>query len=252
MDAMIKIQRELRKEDLECHGVVFIRNDVYELLVANTSDRGKVPSVILDWTDPDLLRELLRRRFLYADGLDREIPFETIWRSIATSHVNGEESSQYLIDRCLMRPRALIELVRYCRSHAINLRHEKIMADDIERGEEAYSSDLLNTIDFEISDIQRTASNILYEFIEAPARMSGSAVRDVLSKKLGDTGWQHVLDLLLWYGFLGFVRDDGEAAYIYSVKYDIRRLRAIIDKKGLEASLMMINPAFWRALEVLH
>jgi hypothetical protein len=250
MDAMVKIQRELRKEDLECHGVVFIRNDVYELLVANTSDRGKVPSVILDWTDPDLLRELLRRRFLYADGLDRELPFETIWASIAASHVRGEESSQYLIDRCLMRPRALIELVRYCRSHAINLRHEKIELDDIERGEEAYSSDLLSTIDFEISDIVPAASNILYEFIEAPAKMSGSAVREMLRNKLGDTGWQQILDLLLWYGFLGFLRDDGEAAYIYSVKYDIRRLRAIIEKKGLDSSTLIINPTFWRALEV--
>ncbi|MEK6283853.1 MAG: hypothetical protein AABN95_26155 [Acidobacteriota bacterium] len=250
LDAMVKVQRELGREDIECHGVVFIRNDVYELLVANTPDRGKVPSVILDWTDADLLRELLRRRFLYGDGLDGELPFETIWASIATSHVHGEESSQYLIDRCLMRPRALIELVRYCRSHAINLRHERIELGDIEHGEEAYSTDLLTTIDFEISDILPAGSNILYEFIEAPAKMSGSAVREILIKKLGDTGWNRVLDLLLWYGFLGFLRDDGETAYIYSVKYDIRRLRAIIDKKGFESSTLTINPAFWRALEV--
>ena len=52
-----------------------------------------------------------------------------------------------------MRPRALIELVRYCRSHAINLRHERIEVVDIEKGEEAYSSDLLTATDFEISDI---------------------------------------------------------------------------------------------------
>lgn len=50
--------------------------------------------------------------------------------------------------------------------------------------------------------------------------------------------------------FLGFVREDGESAYIYSVKYDIRRLRAIVDKKGIENAALTINPAFWRALEV--
>ncbi|MGI8734583.1 MAG: P-loop ATPase, Sll1717 family [Pyrinomonadaceae bacterium] len=250
LDAMVKIQKELRREDIECHGVVFIRNDVYELLVANTPDRGKVPSVILDWTDADLLRELLRRRFLYGDGLDSEMSFDAIWTSIVISHINGEETSQYLIDRSLMRPRALIELIRHCRSHAVNLRHERIELADIEQGEEAYSSDLLSTVDFEISDISPAASNILYEFIEAPVTMSGSAVREMLLRKVGKDGWEHVLDLLFWYGFLGFIREDGEPAYIYSVKYDIRRLHAIVNKKGLENAALTINPAFWRALEV--
>jgi hypothetical protein len=250
MDAMTKIQRELRRENIECHGVVFIRNDVYELLVANTPDRGKVPSVVLDWTDADLLRELLRRRFLYGDDLDPEMSFDAIWSSISVSHIHGEETSQYLIERSLMRPRGLIDLVRYCRSRAVNLRHERIELTDIEQGEEAYSSELLSTIDFEIGDISQPASNILYEFIEAPAAISGAKVREILIRKLGNAEWQNVLDLLFWYGFLGFIREDGEAAYIYSVKYDIRRLRAIIDKKGLEHAALTINPAFWRALEV--
>lgn len=249
MDAMAKIQRELQRKDIECHGVVFIRNDVYELLVSNTPDRGKVASVVLDWTDGDLLRELLRRRFTYLD-LDPDMSFEAIWQLIAVSHIRGEETSQYLIDRSLMRPRALIDLVRYCRGHAVNLRHERIEVSDIEQGEEAYSADLLNNIDFEIRDISPNAEDILYEFIEAPAMMSGADVRTLLTKKLGETEWEGILDLLLWYGFLGFVRDDGEAAYIHSVKYDIRRLRAVIEKKGLDHAALKINPAFWRALEI--
>jgi len=165
MDAMTKIQRELRRQDIECHGVVFIRNDVYDLLVANTPDRGKIPSVALDWTDADLLRELLRRRFLYGDGLDPEMSFDAIWSSISVSHIHGEETSQYLIDRSLMRPRGLIDLVRYCRSHAVNLRHERIELTDIEQGEEAYSSDLLSTIDYEIGDISQAASVVSLNFL---------------------------------------------------------------------------------------
>jgi hypothetical protein len=249
VDAMFKIQREVQRRNVECHGVVFIRNDVYELLVANTPDRGKVPSITLDWTDPDLLRELLRRRFTYGE-LRRDLSFEKIWGLMAVSHINGEETSQYLIERSLMRPRALIDLVRFCRSHAVNLRHERIEASDIEQGEEAYSSDLLNNIDYEIRDIAPTAGNILYEFIEAPAVMSGIEVRDVLLKAVGETDWEKILDLLFWYGFLGFVREDGEAAYIYSVKYDMRRLRGLVQKKGLDHAALRINPAFWRALEV--
>jgi hypothetical protein len=248
-DAMAKIQRELQRGEVESHGIVFIRNDVYELLVASTPERGKVPSVLLDWTDADLLRELLRKRFIYGD-LDPSMSFEEIWNMIAVSHIHGEETSQYLIDRSLMRPRGLIDLVRYCRGRAINLGHDRIEVGDIEQGENAYSSDLLNNIDFEIKDVTPAAGDILYEFIEAPAVLPGANVESILRNKLGENEWVGILDLLFWYGFFGVVRDDGDSSYIYSVKYDIRRLRAIIEKKGLEHSALIINPAFWRALEV--
>jgi hypothetical protein len=249
VDAMFKIQREVRRRGVECHAVVFIRNDVYELLVANTPDRGKVPSVTLDWTDPELLRELVRRRLAQGE-LRRDLTFEEIWRLISVSHIGGEETSQYLIERSLMRPRALIDLVRYCRSHAVNLRHERIEVADIEEGEEAYSSDLLSNVSYEIRDVAPNAENILYEFIDAPAVMSGREVRELLIRVVGEAEWNQLLDLLFWYGFLGLEREDGEAAYIYSVKYDMRRLRALIQKKGIDQAAMRINPAFWRALEV--
>jgi hypothetical protein len=221
----------------------------HELLVANTPDRGKVASITLDWIDPDLLRELLRRRFVYG-GLDPALSFDEIWRQVAASHVRGEETSQYLLDRSLMRPRGLIDIARFCRSHAVNLRHTRIETVDIDEGEEAYSTALLSDIAFEIQDIFPKAGNVLYEFIESKSVIAGADVRELLRRAVGENVWEQVLDLLFWYGFLGFSRDDGEDAYIYSVKYDMRRLKALIQHKGLEHAALRINPAFWRALEV--
>ena len=40
IEALENIERQLDRRDVEAHGTVFIRNDVYELLVENTSDRG--------------------------------------------------------------------------------------------------------------------------------------------------------------------------------------------------------------------
>ena len=251
IDAMVKIENQLRRRGIECHGVVFIRNDVYELLVANTPDRGKVPSITLDWTDPELLRELLRRRFLYTDLVGTP-SFEEIWRQIAVTHINGEETSQYLIERSLMRPRALIELLRFCRSHAVNLGHERIEVEDIEQGEDAYSSELLNNIDFEIRDISPNAENVLYEFIEANEVMTGEEVRGILIRFIGEDEWERIFDLLLWYGFLGVIRDDGDTSYIHSVKYDMRRLKAIVMKREIDHCTFRVNPAFWRVLEIKH
>ena len=43
-----------------------------------------------------------------------------------------------------------------------------------------------------------------------------------------------------------------EDSYMYSVKYDMKRLRALAFKNELKDTMFRINPAFWRALEVVH
>lgn len=253
IDAMAKTENDMRRRGITCHGTVFIRNDVYELLIATTPDRGKTTNITLDWTDPELLRELLRRRFVYTEkDLDNATSFDDIWRQIAVTHIQGEETSQYLIDRSLMRPRAIIDLVRFCRSHAVNLGHERIEIADIEHGEETFSGTLLNNIDFEIQDILPDVPNLLYEFIESEEVVSGQAIETILAKSVGKTNVEKILRLLLWYGFIGIIRENGETTYIYSVKYEMKRLQALIQKRGIEEISFRINPAFWRALEIQH
>jgi hypothetical protein len=64
IDATKKIERQLGKSNIDVNTIIFLRNDVYELLVKETSDRGKEAKVLLDWTDADLLRELVRLRIV--------------------------------------------------------------------------------------------------------------------------------------------------------------------------------------------
>lgn len=246
MDAVNKIERMMTRRDLDCHGVIFIRNDVFDLLQASTSDRGKVSQVLLDWTDSDLLREMLRRRLI--SDLDQEPPFNQIWPRVCASHIGAEESSQYLIERSLMRPRGLLDLVQYCRGHAVNMGHSKIEPSDIIQGEDSYSSELLVNIGFEIQDVMPISRDILYEFIEEQATLSERRVQELIEPKVG-LEWERLLDLLLWYGFLGIVRGES-VRYIYDVKYDHKRLKAIAAKRETEFVRYAINPAFWKALEV--
>ena len=119
-DAARKVARQLERNEIETRTLIFLRQDIYELLVEATSDRGKEARVSLDWSHPDLLRELLRRRFVFS-GAPLTSSFDDVWREVCVSHVVGEESAQYLIDRCLMRPRFLIDLVNYCPGSAVNL-----------------------------------------------------------------------------------------------------------------------------------
>ena len=195
-------------------------------------------------------RQLLRKRFLFT-GISGNPTFEQIWGQICISHIEGEETSQYLIDRCLMRPRSLIELIQFCRSHAVNLCHEKINIDDIKQGEEAFSTDLVTNISLEILDVYPEAGDILYEVIESKPLISRSEL-DILFNRIikDDKKREDILRLLLWYGFIGLYRKDGDVTYIYNVKYDMKRMWALIKKAESDSLSFYINPAFWKGLEI--
>lgn len=253
LEATRKTERSFRRHGLTCNTLVFLRNDVYELLVDKTPDRGKEGKIALDWTDPDMMREMLRRRFLY-NGIDEADEFSDVWRQICVSHINGEESSQYLIDRSLMRPRCLLNLMNHCISVAVNLRHPKILDEDIRKGLETYSVDLITEIDYEIRDVFPEGENILYAFIGAKEVVG----RSEIEARLKDGGInalrvEDVVRVLLWFGVLGVVGKDGETDYIYTVHYDMGLLNALRLRNNASGySAFRINPAFGEALRIRH
>jgi len=249
LEATRKIERQLQRRDIDCTTIAFLRNDVYELLVSETPDRGKEGRVALDWSDPDLLRELIRRRLIYSKMPDE--PFQDLWLRICVSHISGEESSQYLIDRCLMRPRCLIDLVNHCRGFAVNLSHSKIESEDVAKGMNAFSSDLVVDIGYEIRDVLPEAENVLYAFIDEPQTMPANVLNSLLErggldiKRIPD-----IITILLWYGVLGVKRMDGGVTYIYNVNYDMPILKGIIRKLQEDGLVYVVNPAFVPGLQI--
>lgn len=249
LEAARKIENNLRKEEIEAHLVVFLRNDVYELLVEQTPDRGKDTRVSLDWTDAEQLKELLRLRFAYS-GIPKNMSFRDAWVQICTPHIDGEPTEDYLLERSLMRPRNFINLVSYCRSYALNMGHERITVDDIRKAEKQYSVDVSNEIGLEIRDVFREAQDILYEFIHTGPRLKLSDVYATLSKAgIPADQTKTLFDTLLWFGFLGAVAGS-DVYYAYTVHYDMKKLRKLAgDFQNLNME-MEINRAFWPFLEI--
>ena len=93
IDAGRKIEREMRKADRSLHSIVFVRNDVYEHIMRHSADYGKEMRAVLDWTEPDLLREMLRLRLISGlDGKATNVGFDQIWPTFCVSHYRGEEN----------------------------------------------------------------------------------------------------------------------------------------------------------------
>lgn len=248
IDASRWIQREMRKAGLQISCIVFVRNDIYQLLMQGSSDFGKETRASLDWSDPDLLREVLRRRL--RAQFSKDFTFEQLWGKICTSHYEGEETSQYLIDRCLMRPRNLLKLVEYCRGFAVNLDHERIESADIRKGLRSYSNDLVIEADRELADVEPSAEGLIYQFVGEPSEMSEEELGAVFKNHgVAPESHDRVLEFLLYFGFLGIRPGTEDVRYVYTVGYDMGILKAVL-RKNRNSVRFVLNPAFWPALDV--
>lgn len=247
LDASRKIENHLSGQSIECCTTIFLRNDIYELLLSAMSDRGKEQKTLLDWTDRSALTEMIRRRI--AASLKMDIPFSELWNKIADSHTGGEPSFEYLLDRCLMRPRILIDLLSTCRACALNRGSNKITAEDIDRATKEYSFDLIREINLEIRDVFPRAEDVLYRFMNHTETLSKDDLYEIfLESGIEDeSDWNNLIETLLWYGFIGVLKATDEKTFIYNVGYQMKILKAKIDKEPHVT--YCINPAFWGALE---
>jgi hypothetical protein len=252
-DALWKIEKPLQKKDVPCRGVLFLRSDVYDRVVTETPDKGKTLRASLDLSNREILREIIRRRIAFSLA-EPDVAIEDIWPKLCVSHVSktGEDCFEFLVDRSLMRPRGLIEVVRSCQSTAVTLQHDRIEEQDLKDGIEAYSVELATNIGLEIRDVYPNSPEVIYALLGSEKRLTISQVRDiVVAAGLTPDHFVEYFDLLLRYGVLGLVDAAGNAQYIYNHRYELKRLKAMHSHLAADADgTIEINPAFWSALDI--
>lgn len=250
IDAGRKIERDMHASGHTFHCIVFVRNDVYDHLMKRSSDYGKEMRVVLDWTDADLLREMLRLRLVSALGEEHaDLEFQQLWPRICNSHYKGEETSNFIIERSLMRPRNVLKLMSHALGYANNFHRARISEEDIEKGLEAYSRDILIEVGRELADVFPRATDLLYYFIESAAVLSHDSTMRLLKEAGVDDGEaERVLDFLLYYGVLGLASNERNL-FIYDVGYDLKQLKVRVGRMGV-AARFVVNPAFWAALSI--
>ncbi len=255
LDATRAIERHLLRDDVVVHTLVFLRNDVYELLVNDTPDRGKEMRVSLDWSDGDMLRELYLRRFIFAAKVPKETDFAAAWHRLFVSHIDGEDTSEYLIERSLMRPRNFLNLVNACKGVAVNFHHSKVQTTDIEKAAAVYSADIANELGLEIRDVFPIADDLLYQFLGSKPRVTLKQLHSVFEKTgVPNERYQELAEILLWFCFLGVVTRDGarkgQETYAYNVHYDMKKLKHLAADLNDSDVAFSINKAFWPFLEI--
>jgi hypothetical protein len=250
LEASRKLQRQLTSDGIDARVLVFLRNDVYELLLDQTADRGKEQKVLVDWRDPEALKQVISLRISSGLG-EPEAKLEELWPRVSARHVHGEDSYQYFVDRCMMRPRYLLDLLKHARGRALTLKHEKISEDDIDQAVSIFSTDVVQDTNLELRDVFPDHEGLLYAFIGSSSVMSYEDAKLILLiHKLEEDQIPGVIDLLLWYGVLGVRDEQHDSQYIYNKGYNKRLYEAYVKSRLDQGGVLVINPAFWDGLDI--
>jgi len=242
LEATRKLQRQFEARRVEFHTIVFIRNDIYQHLIVDPADRGKETAVLLDWNDPEVFKEIIRRRIVHSTELDQ--PFDVLWPHFFESHISGEESFSYILDRTLMRPREVLRFTRECISTSVNRGHEKVTQEDILKAEQTYSNNLLMDLTSDLKDISPNYADIPYGFIGCKAVLSiDEVIQRLADAKVPTDEMENAIDLLLWFGFLGIFVNDDEERYSFKFQYDIKKMQS-----GSSTFAYCVHPGFRIAL----
>jgi hypothetical protein len=102
---------------------------------------------------------------------------------------------------------------------------------------------LISDFGYEIRDVSSVTHDLFYAFIGIGELVTYDEVYKALGEaNIEETGRDRLIELLLWYGFLGLALGSDKKVFIYDVEYDFKRLLAQAGPR--ESTLYCINPAF--------
>ena len=230
LEANRKVSKTLKKAKVPYTGILFVRNDVYQLMVREDPDFGKSSRAALDWTDRSQLKRLVVERVRAGLGLPKSEESEKVLARVMTPSVQDVDAMDYMINHSMMRPRALLKIINYARATAVNKGLERITEECIIRAVEMHADDLLVDASNEIRDITGTPDT-LYSFLETDPILSKTEISTLLeSDGVASEKVSEILQAMMYAGVLGIVRQNRGDAYIYDYSYDIKRMDVLLNR----------------------
>lgn len=122
--------------------IVFLRSDLWEAIRFNDKNKFAQDTLKLDW-DRASLKSVIDARIAKARP-----DTDSDWFSIFTDKEmqNRQLSHNYIIKRCMGRPRDIVAFATFARDTALRSGHEVIDNQDIYDGEREYSEHILNEL----------------------------------------------------------------------------------------------------------
>jgi hypothetical protein len=129
VESLQEIAKRFRRGQIDFTWVLFVRSDVYAVVVSAMADYGKLSQQVLEWNDRELLKKVIQKRILdSAPSTDHS--WDRVWEAISVATVKDRDTMDFLVESSLMRPRYLIRMFETAKRRAVNMGHQRIQEDD--------------------------------------------------------------------------------------------------------------------------
>ncbi len=150
--------------------VMFLREDIFDLLAQHDEDLPKRNYLRLEWTDANLKHLVAERLSM---GTDHENDDDdATWGIIFPSLVNGVPTADYILGHVLPRPRDVLGFCQASIDQAQRNGHSEVTTQDILDGEGAFADIFIRSIAAEFRDLYPNLHEVLIEFAGVPVQMS--------------------------------------------------------------------------------
>ena len=234
--------------------VLFLREDIYDVLTKYDDDLPKRDIVRMEWTSSNLHHLVAARLATNIDGPNDE----EIWSAIFPEPVKDMAASEYIMTRSLPRPRDVLNLCQKAIDHAQRNGHTYVTAQDILDGEKSFSEALFYSVSSEFKGLYPDLEEVLIEFAGVAEKIPWQDFGEIADKAIRDNSaivirWgngkeitPHFLaEVLFRIGLIGLSRE-------WTSPIHYCNGRSFSETWGLVSSnpVVHIHPAFAQFLEI--
>ncbi|RFM30080.1 P-loop ATPase, Sll1717 family [Deminuibacter soli] len=230
--------------------VIFLRSDIYMNIIQYASEPDKIQITKLVWEDPEIFLRLINERIDILNDKSK-ITHSLFWDELIVDMVDNESVKDFIFKSIIPRPRDIIFFFTTAKNIAVSRGHTQILASDVKKALQEYSSWVFKTIvvENEVSYAQMEA--FLYVLIGENGTLSrdqlvafmNSASIDISSEQKIDA----FLDRLVELSLLGREIRNDEFAFVYDFETD-KKIKILASKLGTKR--FKIHKAFAPYLEV--
>ena len=234
--------------------VLFLREDIYDVLTRYDDDLPKRDILRMEWTPSNLHHLVAARLATRISGQDDE----EIWSAIFPEPVKDSAASEYILTRSLPRPRDVLNLCQKAIDHAQRNGHTYVTSQDILDGEKSFSEALFYSVSSEFRGLYPDLEEVLIEFFGIAEKIPWKEFRGIADQAIENNSaivvkWvagkevtpDFMAEVLFRIGLIGLSREWTSSVHFCNG-------RSFSETWGLVSAnpVVHIHPAFAQFLEI--
>ena len=240
--------------------VLFLREDIYDVLTRYDDDFPKRDILRMEWTSSNLHHLVAARLAARIDGKNDEKSQndEEVWSAIFPEQVKNVAAAEYILTRSLPRPREVLNFCQKAIDHAQRNGQGYVTEQDILEGEKSYSEELIYSVSSEFRGLYPDLEEVLLEFFNVSEKILWNDFGNIAETAIRNKGeiivtWvdgkeitPHFLaEVLFRIGLIGLSREGSTRVHFCNGRSFSETWRLVSSNP-----IVHIHPAFAKFLEI--